>query len=49
MAFNSQVMSRLGLEADEQIIGFIYLGKARKHRVVPCPQPGEFVQKWGRR
>lgn len=49
MAFNSQVMTRLGLEADEQILGFIYLGKARKHRVVPCPQPGEFVQKWGHR
>lgn len=47
MAFNPQVMARLGLEAHEHIVGFIYLGKARKHRVVPCLQPGEFVRKWG--
>lgn len=48
MAFNPRVKQRLGLAENEQIIGFIYLGKARKHRVVPCPQPGEFVQKWGK-
>ncbi|GAB2590945.1 nitroreductase family protein [Nitrincola alkalisediminis] len=47
MAFNRDVHRLLGLEANEEIIGFIYMGKARKHRVVPCPSPGEFVQRWG--
>lgn len=48
MAFNSWVNNRLGLDSNEQIIGFIYLGKARKHKVVPCPAVGEFVQLWGK-
>lgn len=48
MAFNPWVNQRLGLEANEQIIGFIYLGKARKHKMVPCPAVGEFVQLWGK-
>lgn len=48
MAFNACVNERLGLNMNEQIIGFIYVGKARKHRVVPCPQPGEYVQVWGK-
>ncbi|WP_151669305.1 nitroreductase family protein [Nitrincola schmidtii] len=48
MAFNGWVNQRLGLEANEQIVGFIYLGKARKHKIVPCPAVGEFVQLWGK-
>lgn len=48
MAFNAWVNHRLGLEAHEQIIGFIYLGKARKHKAIACPAVGEFVQLWGK-
>ncbi len=47
MAFNEHVKARLGLDANEHIVGFVYLGKARKHKVVPCPPVGEFVQRWG--
>lgn len=48
MAFNALVHEGLGLDGAEEIIGFIYLGKARKRRVVPCPHPGEFVRVWGK-
>ncbi|KAA0875692.1 nitroreductase family protein [Nitrincola tapanii] len=48
MAFNPQVMQGLGLDAHEEIIGFIYLGQSKKRRLASCPAVGEFVRLWGK-
>lgn len=47
MAFDPMVFRGLGLEENEQITGFLYLGKARKHRALPDLNPADFVQQWG--
>jgi nitroreductase len=46
-AFDRNVMDGLGLSAEEEIIGFLYLG-SRDGRVKPIPQlsTAEFVSSW---
>lgn len=47
MAYNRQVMDGLGLDENEEIIGFIYLGsKPAKERRVPELSTDDFVQSW---
>jgi len=47
MAFDPTVFRGLGLEENEEITGYLYLGKARKHRVLADLNPADFVQQWG--
>ena len=47
-AYDGMVKSRLGLEASDQIVGFLYVGTlAGNVPDVPRPEPAEFVAEWG--
>lgn len=47
-AFHPLVKEGLGLQENEQIIGFIYLGTPKTQlRPAPVAEPGEFIERWG--
>ncbi|WP_298188057.1 nitroreductase family protein [uncultured Pseudomonas sp.] len=47
MAYSAHVAAGLGLDADEQLIAFLYLGTpARELRAVPQMQVSDFVRAW---
>jgi nitroreductase len=46
-AFDPAVMAALGLEANEEIIGFIYLGSREgSGKMLPALAPADFVSSW---
>ena len=46
-AFDTQVASGLGLNADQEIIGFIYLGtRTGKLKSAPKLDPQDFITRW---
>jgi len=47
MTHNSHVRSGLGLEAHEEIVGFIYLGRSLKVRAAPEFDSSTLAQSWG--
>lgn len=47
IAENRHVAAALGLTEQEQIIGFIYLGKVARERDVPQADPATVVHRWG--
>lgn len=48
MAYHPQVLEGLGLGADEELIGYLYLGTPAGHlKKVPEPDTADFVQAWG--
>lgn len=46
MTHNPVVRQGLGLEAHEQIVGFIYLGQSCRDRTAPKPDTASFVSRW---
>ena len=46
MAYHPHVRTGLGLQASEQLIGYIYLGQAKKLRQPPVHEMTDFVQAW---
>ncbi|MEP4485183.1 MAG: nitroreductase family protein [Halioglobus sp.] len=46
-AFDPKVASGLGLELDQEIVGFIYLGtRTGKSKTLPTINPVEFISRW---
>lgn len=46
LTHNECLKTALGLGESEEIIGFIYLGTAEKHRVVPPQDVTKYMQSW---
>jgi nitroreductase len=47
MAYNLDVMSGLGLEPNEKIVGFLYLGaRSGAAKSLPALETGEYVSQW---
>ncbi|AYC33578.1 nitroreductase [Pseudomonas cavernae] len=47
MAYDRHVAAGLGLDAHEQVVGFIYLGNVEgERRSPPALEPADFVQVW---
>jgi nitroreductase len=47
MAYNPQVLAGLGLQANEQLVGYLYLGTPEKEpRTAPRPDITSFVTRW---
>ena len=46
MAYHPIVREGLGIQQNEQIVGYIYLGQAKKLRAVPEHQLTDYVKNW---
>jgi nitroreductase len=47
MAYNPQVLAGLGLQANEQLVGYLYLGTPEKEpRTAPRPDTTPFFKRW---
>lgn len=47
LAYNPIVMDGLGLQANEEIVGYLYLGTPTKSRQAPQVEIEDFVSDWG--